>query len=236
MKLHKGTIRPGTVREVLDNGVIKASAPGLFSFDDDPALMPPIMPWFIGHNTNAYSSPKLYDDVWIINFTDNPRQLYWFRKDRITDNINIVNADNATILSGDAKEENVEILCNREVGGDWATIYFSDGSGWIISKGASKVQIRPDGSILLTNNTPHRDIEIAADAIRLGTAEKSNRPVAYGDAVETSFMTLVSILSNVAKTALANPYTMPIGTTLMTSLAQLSQAVPEISSPHIKID
>ena len=45
MKLEKGIIRPGIVLEVLDNGIIKASAPGLFSYSDDPEKMPPIFPW-----------------------------------------------------------------------------------------------------------------------------------------------------------------------------------------------
>ena len=116
MKLHKAIIRPGNVMEVLENGVIKASAPGLFSFSDDPAKLPPIMPWQIGSNCNSFSKPKLYENIWIMNFLDNPRQLYWFRKDRVSDNSNI----NIT-------EENVEILCNRDVNGEWATIYFSDG-------------------------------------------------------------------------------------------------------------
>ena len=39
MKLDKGTIRPGTVLEILDDGLIKASAPGLFSITDDPEMI-----------------------------------------------------------------------------------------------------------------------------------------------------------------------------------------------------
>ena len=41
------------------------------------------MPWFIGNNSNTFSKLKQYDDVWIMNFSDNPRQLYWFRKDNV---------------------------------------------------------------------------------------------------------------------------------------------------------
>ena len=89
MKLFKGTIRPGLVLEILEDGLIKASAPGLFSIIDDPNMLPPIMPWFIGNNSNAFSKLKQYDDVWIMNFSDNPQQLYWFRKDTIADNTNI---------------------------------------------------------------------------------------------------------------------------------------------------
>ena len=66
MKLDKGTIRPGTVLEILDDGLIKASAPGLFSITDDPEMLPPIMPWFIGNNSNSFSKLKQYDEVWIL--------------------------------------------------------------------------------------------------------------------------------------------------------------------------
>ena len=85
-----------------------------------------------------------------------------------------MNNEEKNLQNTPVSEENVEILCNREVGGDWATIYFSDGSGWIISNGESKIQIKSDGTLLLTNNMPHRDIEISNDAIRLGTAKKSD--------------------------------------------------------------
>ena len=109
MKLNKGTMRPGTVLEVLDNGIIKASAPGLFSFVEDPALLPPIMPWFIGSNSNSFSKVNKYDEVWILNFSDNPQQLYWFRKDPVTDNneLCVPGTENSIM-----QDENVEIICN----------------------------------------------------------------------------------------------------------------------------
>jgi hypothetical protein len=62
MELSKGIIRPGTVIEVLENGNIKATAPGLFSVTDDPNKFPPIMPWFIGSNYNSFSKVKQYDE------------------------------------------------------------------------------------------------------------------------------------------------------------------------------
>lgn len=226
MKLSKGTIRPGTVLEVLDNGIIKASAPGLFSFVDDPEMLPPIMPWFIGHNTNAFSKLKQYDEVWIMNFSDNPRQLYWFRKDNITENTNV--AINT--------EENVEIVCNRDLGGDWATIYFSDGSGWVISKGESIMQIKADGSILLNTGLPNRCIDINGKNISIGSEGSSAHPAACGDAVESLLMSLCLLLQNVAIKSMANPYTMAIGTTIMAKLPSITNKVSNISSQHVTID
>lgn len=224
MKLLKGTIRPGTVREVLENGNIKATAPGLFSFEDDVKMLPPIMPWQIGSNCNSFSQPKVYDEVWIMNFADNPRQLYWFRKDDASKNTNV----NLT-------EENVEILCNREIGGEWATIYFADGSGWVIGKGDSVINIKADGSILLTNGMPHSTIHIN-NGISLGSKDKSASPAAKGDEVEKLLSSICALLNNVATAALPNPYTAAIGTAIQTALPGITNKIPNISSAHVTID
>lgn len=228
MELHKAIIRPGTVREVLENGEIKASAPGLFSFTDDPAKMPPIMPCPFIYNSNGFSKLKLYDEVWIMNFTDNPRQLYWFRKDKIQMNENLLDIIN--------NEANVEILCNRDVAGDWCSIYFSDGSGWVISKDDSIINIRPDGSIMLNTGTANRCIDINASNISIGSEGESAHPAAYGDKTENAIRSICALLGQVATSAIANPYTIPIGTTLMTGLTGVIKNISEISSPHVTID
>lgn len=225
MKLNKATIRPGIVLEVLENGCIKASAPGLFSFVDDPNNLPPIMPWFIGNTSNAFSKPLQYDEVWIMNFSDNPRQLYWFRKDRIENGENIP-----------MNEENVEVLCNREVGGDWATIYFSDGSGWVIAKGESFIKIRPNGSIVFNADSPNRCIDINGKNISIGSEGESAHPAAYGDEIENVLMSLCNLLNGVATKAMANPYTVAIGTELFAKLPKIVKQIPNISSQHVTID
>lgn len=226
MKLHKGTIRPGTVLEVLENGEIKATAPGLFTFEEDTEKLPPIMPWFIGSNCNSFSKPVKYDDVWIMNFSDNPQQLYWFRKDRIS-------ANNENLPMG---EENIEILCNREVAGDWCSIYFSDGSGWIISKGDAMIQIKPDGSINLNPGFNNRIIDTSAESISLGSYGKSAHQAAYGDVLVDVFMNLISILRQVQMASLPNPMTAAIGTVLASSLPILEKKLPDIMSPHVTLD
>lgn len=225
MKLLHATIRPGIVLEVLENGEIKASAPGLFSFIDDPTLLPPILPWMIGNNSNSFSQPKLYDEIWLMNFEDNPRQLYWFRKDDIKRNENIP-----------LTEENVEVLCNREVGGDWCTIYFSDGSGWVISKGESIINIKSDGSIMLSNGMPNRCIDINGKNISIGSEQQSAHPAAYGDNVENVIRSLCILLNSIGLKALANPHTAAIGTELMAKLPNIISKITDISSQHVTID
>ena len=118
MKLACGTLRPGKVMKVEEKGIIKASAPGLFSDQDNPDDLPPIYPWFHEH-ANSYSSVKKDDEVWIMNFSDNPLQLHWLRKDDIENNNDFPIGDEG---------ENVEIVVNREFeDSNWATIYFSNG-------------------------------------------------------------------------------------------------------------
>ena len=225
MKLNKGTLRPGTVLEVFDDGCIKAAAPGLFSVTDDPAMMPPIMPWFIGNNSNAYSKPKQYDEVWILNFSDNPRQLYWFRKDNVFNNENIP-----------MTEENVEVVCNRDSKGDWATIYFSDNSGWVISNGESKLQIRSDGTIMLNTDMPNRCIDINGKNISIGSVGASAHPAAYGDCVADVLNEICILLSSVGMKAMANPYTMAIGTELLMKVPNITNLISDVASQHVTID
>lgn len=225
MKLIKAIIRPGKVKEILDNGEIKASAPGLFSHIDNTSKLPPIYPWQIGSNCNSFSKPKMDEEVWIINFADNPRQLYWFRKDKISNNKNI-----------DITGENVEILCNKNIEDEWATIYLSDGSGWIISKGESIMQIRKDGTIQLNIGKPNRTIDINEQCISLGSEGKSNHPAVYGDVLVDTLRLLVNILKQLQTTALPNPYTTAIGAVLQTTLPLLESKIPEIVSSNVTLD
>lgn len=242
MKLNNGTIRPGTVMEVLENGIIKASAPGLFNFSDDPNLMPPIMPWFIGGHSGTFSSPKQYDEVWIMNFDDNPRQLYWFRKDRVEDNINLIDPEELpkTLVDKDTPapltEQNVEILCNREVKGDWCTIYFADGSGWVLSKGGSIIQIRPDGSIQLNTGMSKRCLDISPTGISLGSEGKSSHPACYGDVTMEILNGFLALLKQIEMVATPNPYTSPIGTVLTTNIPILEEKIPKMVSSHVTLE
>lgn len=236
MKLSKGTIRPGIVLEVFEDGRIKASAPGLFNIVDDLDTLPPIMPWQIGSNCNSFSKPNQYDEVWIMNFLDNPLQLYWFRKDNISKCDNLTEPNELINVPAPLYEENVEILCNREVGGEWATIYFSDGSGWVIGKGESIIQISPKGNILLSTGFPNRCIDINCKNISIGSQNESAHPAAYGDVTVDVLVNLCSLLQQVALSSMANPYTTAIGTTLMQGLPGITNKIPDIMSMNVTID
>ena len=221
MKLINGTIRPGTVLNVLENGNIKASAPGLFSFTDEVDKLPPIMPWFMGSNSKSFSKVKEYDEVWIMNFSDNPLQLYWLRKDDI---------DCPNIPMND---DNVEILCNRNVNGEWCSIYFSDGSGWVISKGGSSIKIKADGSIVLSNGI-NRCIDINGSNISIGSEGKSAHPAAYGDKVEEALMQMSILLNTLAlNIGVVFP---AISESILSQLPAVTKKINGISSKNVTID
>ena len=224
MKLSRGTIRPGIVLEVLKNGDIKATAPGLFNVNESPENLPPIMPWFIGGNSNTFSSVKKYDEVWVMNFSDNPQQLYWFRKDD-PEKTNIPITEN-----------NVEILCNREVGGEWCSIYFSDGSGWVISKGGSIIKIRPNGSILLSTDMPNRCIDINSSSISLGSEGKSAHPAAYGDVTTDILNDICSLLSKIGSSTFFGFFMSDAAAAITSKLPGITKKISKISSKNVTLD
>lgn len=141
MKLINGILRPGTVVEVGEFGVVKVEAQGLFSKEEDPSKLPPVYPFvdIIGNHSNTFSTPIVGDNVWVLNLTDNPLQLYWFRRDSIKTNNPIFQ---------EAGTENVEIICNRNASNGWASLFFSDGTGWIIRNDSSFIQIDKNGNII----------------------------------------------------------------------------------------
>jgi hypothetical protein len=225
MKIVNGILRPGSILEVLENGRIKASAPGLFtSIDKD--LIPPVMPFWelIGSHSNSFSTPMIGDEVWILNLTDNPSQLFWFRKDNALEH-------NKTIFE-EGGLENVEIICNRESGVGYATIYFSDGSGWVIRNDDSKLQIFPDGHIELGMNWPHRMIKIDTKAISLGDGL---HPACYGDETANILMKICGMLQALGAVASANPYTAMLGP-LFNQASSIQNDIAGIKSSHVKID
>lgn len=227
MKLINAILRPATIVEVVEggNGKIKVDAPGLF-LEEEKDLNPPIMPFWelIGGHANTFSTPIVGDEVWILNLTDNPLQLYWFRKD------NHIEA-NAGIFS-EAGTANVEILCNREAGTGYASLFFADGTGWMLRNDDSRLQIFPDGHIELGMNYPHRTIKINSEAIMLGDGA---HPACYGDEVAKILMKICGLLQLLGTAAGSTPYTMALKPIFELG-AKIQEDIPGIKSTHVKID
>lgn len=215
-------MRPGRVIEVLGSGHVKVSAPGLFS-EEDIDVLPPVMPFF-GLHANTYSELKEQDEVWVLNFEDNPQQLFWFRKDDRTEH-------NSDLES----ETNVEILCNREAGTGYATIYFSDGTGWMFRNGESFINIKEDGSILVSANDDIK-LHVTSSGISLGSENGSSHPGCYGDKTQEAIQTIASCLSAIAQAAGCNPYTAPIKAAIGSTPSKINNQATQLVSDVITLD
>lgn len=259
MRLSSGTLRPGKILEVLENGRIKASAPGLF-MEEDKDNIPPIYPFFelSAQHANSYSTPVVGDEIWLLNQSDNPEQLYWFRKDN--------HVENNKALFDEGGSTNVEILCNRSSEVGLATLYFSDGSGWILRRDQSFLQLAPDGSIQLKTNDSMLHI-LSDGSIQLkyndnmlhicndghielgmmsGTSSKivinngnivigasSPHPACYGDMTNKQLDLIKNILANAQTAASSSPFTL----NMAPAFAPAKTIMPSsVESKKVKID
>ena len=225
MKWGNATMRPGTVLKVVDtNGTIKVEAPGLFSITDDPDKLPHVYPLFTSHK-NEFSSPVESEEVWVINFTDNDQQLYWVRKDNLEDNKDLLTDE----------EGDIDILVHRDVNGTWGTLYFSDGSGWVISRDKSLININKDGDIIIQHPNPNRTITVNSDGISLGNPNgKSSHTATFADE-------LMPILNDITrqfkllKTAMkSSPYTIPAAECINTSMWE--DKISKIESKNVTLE
>lgn len=229
MNFLSATMRPGRVVEVLGGGKIRASVPGLFNKQDGTNL-PVLSQFTMGGGSNSYSSPSLCDEIWVINDSTNPEALYWFRKDKSDSK----NFDEAGIDVSDSKH--VEILCNRETDTGWATLMFSNGTGWIIRNDEVIMSIGKNGDIVMTNGSPNRTLSISDSCISLGTEGKSAHPAAYGDKVEAALNKIVVLLKTIK--TFCQPVTMlnPIYLAIGSIPEELESLNEEISSANVYID
>lgn len=240
MNFAKAKMRPGTVLETSNNGILRAEVPGLFHKSDLKNL-PPIRP-FPATSSNNFSTPAVGEEVWVLFFEDNPEELRWFRKEDGDSNEfvsysipdpNDPENNNLNIPIQDLN--NVEIISNKQTGMGYATIFFSDGTGWVIQNQMVSAKITNSG-VVLTSGMPHGTIDINKDGISLGTVGTSDHPACYGDKTADLINKLIMALDALAETAFANPYTSNMGSALKQSLNMFRNDVQYICSDYVTID
>ena len=192
MKLQNATLRPGRVLEVLDDGSIQVEAPGLFSREDG-ANAPAITPINFGGGANAFSMPKKGDEVWVMDFTDNPQQIFYLKKDNpLTHNADV------------AEDGNTEGLCKKSTGTGYATLKHSDSGGWDMSSGTSKVKVDSKGTAKI--ETAGAKVEVTNTGIKLGGDAHS---VAYGDKVQEALEEIILTMNDLRDALACNCFTVP---------------------------
>ncbi len=200
MRLDRCILRPGIVLKVMDNkGTIKAEAPGLFPREDNTDLMPPIYPATFLFNTNGFTTPVEGDEVWIMNFEDNLQQLYWLRKDSLDD-------DKKLLVDEEGK---IDVILNRDSGKGWGTMYFSDGSGWVISRDKSKINIKANGDIEISHPNTKRTIYIDGRGIHLGKKDATHTAT-FADQLIPILYDIANQMFRIKLGMSLNPYTAPV--------------------------
>jgi hypothetical protein len=224
MELKNAIIRPSKVRKVLNNNVLKVSAPGLFSETDNPDLLPPVYP-FVELSKNTYSTIDEGEEVWVINCVDNPSELFWIRK-----------PDYEIGMEDKVNGTQVEILTRRESGMSWAELFFSDGTGWVMNNDGSKIVIDSKGNITLQKEGKHRTIEINDEGISLGSAGVSSEPAVLGDQLATYINTLHAMLEALSSAAKTTQYTYPMHLVIELFSKALDAQADRILSSNVTLD
>lgn len=237
MDLINGHIRPGIVRWVDEKNpkIIKVSAPGLFS-DQDPADKLPPVKLFSSPAANATTSVKVLDEVWVLNFDNNPTDLYWMRKDDSHD----AAADAAAL--NDTKKDDIkpgkaaEVVMNKNDGGSQGSMYFSNESGVVVKKDDSYIQIGNNGDITMDINYPGRTVKITKEGIILGAGSSAAKPqpVALGDNLQDVINKLSEAIATIEGAAKKNPYTMQIALALAPITLSLQNISSSILSSNVK--
>lgn len=183
----------------------------------------------------------MHDEVWVIFFTDNPEQLFWLRKDNFA-KTNGTYSKNATKGVSGGKDgsiqdqPNVQIMANIESKAGWATIYFDDGSGWVIKNQQAIIQLNQDGKVIISNGQPHGTIEINDNGISIGSSGESLHPAPHGDKVQKLFENIIDLFKLIQSVADQSPYTKAISLAIEQKLPEFENDYQYINSDIVTLD
>lgn len=231
MNFSTSTLRPGKVLEVVDErGTVKASAPGLFSANDDPSLLPPVYPIGYGGGRGSYSSPLVGDRVWVLHDNANTQLFLYIRYNDLPYEV-------TELLD---KNTETEVVFSRDTDAGVFQIYFSSGEGVKLTGAGSYILIHTNGDIDIVSGGNGRSISLSDDSICLGQpvskAGGVSTHAAYGESVEDALDTIYNILLKLKTGCVANPYTSNVSALISTTdLAKLQKIKNECTSNDIKI-
>ena len=210
MELRNAYLRPGKIREVLDQyGNVRCSVVGIFRDDEELNNLPPIAPSpFIRFSSNSFVQPKVGDDVWVMLFRDNPQLLFYqFQGDAKTNNAGDL----------DEKYEDVEIMSKH----DDRVFMYDDEDGWTLKNEGNFFNMGADVSLMKGNH----GITITENGVRLVSNYK-DQPMVLGNDLKDCLQELCTVLGETA-TALM--------TTSQAGGAKLSAGLLKVSAKLQKI-
>lgn len=227
MELRYIDIRPGKVLQVVDNyGTIKASCVGVFSEEDDPEKLPPIIPFFKTSST-SYCSPHEGDDinVWINKI--NPQELYYTFQGSVKKN------NESELEYG---SEDTEILSRHKSDEGDSSIIYAKESGWSIKDKDSGITISNDGGVEIQQGDYRYCVSVSDSGIVLSDKKTNHtEPAVLGDKLEDVLNSIVNMFDTIQQAATGNPYTSPIGGAIGSQISMLKQQVKQIKAKNVKL-
>lgn len=224
-----GELLPGTVVQVVDKekGIVKCTAPSMFSVDDDPEVLPPIIPFAPSGHLGSVSTPEEGDLVWIVVDNSNSQMIYYIRRYAIPDELSNIDSPR-------------EVFFVRNDENGLYQLYWSSGDGIRLMKDGSSIRITPAGDIDIIKEGMNRAISISADSICIGKESSEAGSVdthaAYGERVEEALEEIYNIFTRMYAVTAPSPYTNPISNILTPQmLAPLSSKISKITSQDVKI-
>lgn len=183
MELRNASLRPGKIREVLDQyGNVKCSVVGVFRDDEDLEKLPPVSPSpFMRTSSNNFVQPKVGDDVWVMLFRDNPQLLFYqFQGDaRLSNGVDL-----------DERYQDVEVFSKH---GDDRVFMYDDEDGWTLRNDDAFINLNNEVNI---SNGKH-GVTITNNGVRLvGGAE--DQPMVLGNDLKECLQELCKVLSDTA--------------------------------------
>ena len=214
MKLIDCELRPGKVLKVVNSqGAIKATAIGLFSDEDDPDLLPPIIP-FILTSPTAFAAPHEGDKIWVWYCKNNPQELFYtFRADIGESNIN------SSTLGNDYKDIEIGMKRSSEKGN--VDVQYNDDDGYSITNSDSKFCIDNKEHDIHLDHAEGPAVSISKDSISLGKDGKSQYSAVCGEELLKCIGDIKSIFEAIKQAAMGSPYTIAIGTAMTPALSKL---------------
>lgn len=187
MELRNAFLRPGKIREVLDQyGNVKCSVVGVFREDEALDKLPPVMPSpFMRTSSNNFIQPKVGDAVWVMMFRDNPQLLFY----QFQGDARLCNGDDL-----DAKYEDVEVFSKHD---DNKVFMYDTEDGWTLRHDKAFVNIKDELNI----SNGKYGITITDNGLRLvGGAE--DQPMVLGNELKECLQELCKVLSETAVAAM----------------------------------
>lgn len=165
---------------------IRCHVPGLF----DPEAPTEALPWIHPFNMSGYQSfnkmrPNMH--VWVIQNTINPSELWYIP---MPDYIDVSDE-----LIKEHFDDDLQILLSRKTLEGAGQIYYNDKEGIVLRVNDTRLQISPDGKIIIGNG--NHMLNLLGDSASIGSTSEGFQPGVKGNNLINAFSDMSKAIQKV---------------------------------------